>query len=226
MTVLEIQRALLARGYDPGPLDGDLGPNTRKAVEVFQRDHGLKVDGIVGSVTLGALAAVTPGMAVKSPSAPKNGRLIYTLVWHCTATPEGKEFSRADIDRMHRARGFSGIGYHKLVHLDGSVSEGRPESQVGAHVSGHNTGTIGYAYVGGLDAKGKPKDTRTPEQMQTMIRLTREAAARYGLRAVVGHRDLSPDLDHDGAIEPHEWVKVCPCFDVIPEYGPLLKAAA
>lgn len=124
------------------------------------------------------------------------------------------------------ARGFSGIGYHKLVHLDGSVSEGRPEAQVGAHVSGHNTGTIGYSYVGGLNAKGKPKDTRTPEQMQTMVRLTREAAARCGLRAVVGHRDLSPDLDHDGMIEPHEWVKVCPCFNAIAEYGHLLKAAA
>jgi N-acetyl-anhydromuramyl-L-alanine amidase AmpD len=224
MNVAEIQRALLARGYDPGPVDGDLGPKTRAAVKAFQKDHGLKVDGIVGPVTLGALAAVTPGVAVKSPSPPKAGRLIHTLVWHCTATPEGKEFSRADIDKMHRARGFSGgIGYHKLVHLDGSVSEGRPESQVGAHVSGHNTGTIGYSYVGGLDAKGKPKDTRTPEQMQTMIRLTREAAARYGLRAVVGHRDLSPDLDHDGIVEPHEWVKVCPCFSAAVEYGALLQ---
>jgi N-acetylmuramoyl-L-alanine amidase len=46
------------------------------------------------------------------------------------------------------------------------------------------------------------------------------------LRAVVGHRDLSPDLDHDGVVEPHEWVKQCPCFDAIPEYGALLKDAA
>ncbi|MBB3020627.1 N-acetyl-anhydromuramyl-L-alanine amidase AmpD [Microvirga lupini] len=226
MNVAEIQRALLARGYDPGPIDGDLGPKTRKAVEAFQREHGLKADGIAGPVTLGALASLTPEMTVKSPSAPKKGRPIHTLVWHCTATPEGREFTRADIDKMHRARGFTGIGYHKLVHLDGSISDGRPESQVGAHVSGHNTGTIGYSYVGGLDAKGKPKDTRTPEQMQTMIRLTREAAAKYALRAVVGHRDLSPDLDADGMIEPHEWVKVCPCFNAIAEYGALLKEVA
>lgn len=225
-TVAEIQRALLARGYNPGPIDGVMGPKTRAAVKAFQADHGLKVDGIVGPVTLGALAAVTPSMTVKSPSPPKSGRVIHTLVWHCTATPEGKEFSRADIDKMHRARGFNGIGYHKLIHLDGSVSEGRPESQIGAHVTGHNTGTIGYAYVGGVDAKGKPKDTRTPAQKATMLRLTQEAIARYDLRAVVGHRDLSPDLDGDGQVEPHEWVKACPCFNVIPEYGALLKRAA
>jgi hypothetical protein len=29
-----------------------------------------------------------------------------------------------------------------------------------------------------------------------------------------GHRDWSPDLDHDGKVEPHEWLKMCPCFDV------------
>lgn len=222
MNVAEVQKALKEHGYDPGPVDGDMGPKTRAAVKAFQSAHGLKADGIVGPVTLGALSALTPTVTAKSPSPPKTGRVIHTLVWHCTATPEGREYSRADIDKMHRARGFAGIGYHKLIHLDGSVSEGRPESQVGAHVAGHNTGTLGYSYVGGLDKNGKAKDTRTPEQMQTMIRLTREAAAKYGLRAVVGHRDLSPDLDGDGVVEPHEWVKQCPCFDVIPEYGHLL----
>jgi N-acetylmuramoyl-L-alanine amidase len=226
MNVADIQRALLARGNDPGPVDGKIGAKTRAAVRAFQKASGLLVDGILGPVTLGALAAVTPGLSVRSPSTPKAGRVIHTLVWHCTATPEGKEFSRADIDRMHRARGFNGIGYHKLVHLDGSVSEGRPENQVGAHVAGHNTGTIGYAYVGGVDAKGRTKDTRTPVQRVAMKRLSEEAIARYGLRAVVGHRDLSPDLDHDGTVEPHEWAKVCPCFNAIAEYGALLKDAA
>lgn len=224
MNSVAVQKALKECGYDPGPIDGDLGPKTRAAIKVFQRAHGLKADGIVGPVTLGALAAVTPGLVVKSPTPPKKGRIIHTLVWHCTATPEGREQTRAQIEAGHRKRGFDAIGYHKLVHLDGSVSEGRPEAQAGQHVAGHNTGTLGYSYVGGVDAKGKPKDTRTPEQMQTMIRMTREAAAKYGLRAVVGHRDLSPDLDGDGVVEPHEWVKQCPCFDVIPEYGALLQS--
>lgn len=223
MLPAEIQRALVSLGYVVGPVDGDIGPMTRKAVKQFQEDHGLLADGIVGPVTLGALAGLTPRVAARSPEPPKKGRAIHTLVWHCTATPEGREYSRDDIDRMHRARGFSGIGYHKLVHLDGTVSDGRPEAQVGAHVSGHNAGTIGYSYVGGVAASGKAKDTRTPEQMQTMIRLTREAVARYRLRAVVGHRDLSPDLDGDGIVEPNEWVKMCPCFDAVAEYGALLR---
>ena len=151
-------------------------------------------------------------------------RRIHTLVWHCTATPEGKEFTRAQIVAMHKARGFKTIGYHMLIHLDGSTSPGRPESEIGAHVAGHNLGTLGYSYIGGLDKKGKAKDTRTPAQKVTMSRVTKDAAAKYKLRAVVGHRDLSPDLDHDGLVEPHEWVKMCPCFNAVPEYAGLLKA--
>jgi N-acetylmuramoyl-L-alanine amidase len=123
---------------------------------------------------------------------------------------------------MHLARGFSDIGYHKLVHLDGSVSEGRPESQAGSHVAGHNAHTIGYSYIGGVTANNVAKDTRTPAQKATMVQLTKDAIARYKLRAVLGHRDLSPDLDHDGIVEPHEWVKICPCFNAVQEYGSLL----
>jgi N-acetylmuramoyl-L-alanine amidase len=123
---------------------------------------------------------------------------------------------------MHLLRGFTDIGYHKLIHLDGSVSEGRSEDQEGAHVSGHNRGTLGYSYVGGLNSSGSPKDTRTSAQRATMVRLTKEAIGKYQLALVLGHRDLSPDRDHDGVVEPFEWVKVCPCFNAAVEYGPLL----
>jgi hypothetical protein len=44
--VQEVQRQLRARGYDPGPADGRLGQRTRSAIEGFQRDHGLTVDGL------------------------------------------------------------------------------------------------------------------------------------------------------------------------------------
>ncbi len=138
-------------------------------------------------------------------------RKISELIWHCTATPEGREVSAAEIDRWHKARGWTGIGYHKVVHLDGSVSQGRPESKIGAHVAGRNTGTIGYVYVGGVERDGKtPKDTRTAAQKRTMRRLTIEAIKKYGLTMVSGHRDYA--------------AKACPCFDARGEYGPLLKA--
>jgi N-acetylmuramoyl-L-alanine amidase len=211
----------LARlGYDPGPIDGYMGPRTREAIRAFQKARKLAPDGILGPVTLGALL----GQSDKTePATPASGkRAVHTLVWHCTATPEGKEFTRAQIKAMHLLRGFTDIGYHKLIHLDGSVSDGRSEDKEGAHVSGHNRGTLGYSYIGGIGSSGSPKDTRTAAQRATMVRLTKEAIARYSLRLVLGHRDLSPDRDHDGVVEPFEWVKVCPCFDAAKEYGALL----
>ena len=131
-------------------------------------------------------------------------RKINELIWHCTATPEGREVSASDIDRWHRERGWNGIGYHKVVHLDGSVSEGRPISKIGAHVKGHNTGTIGYVYVGGVDRNLNPKDTRTQAQKATMIRLSQEALRDYGIRKISGHRDYA--------------AKACPSFDATSEY--------
>lgn len=56
MNVKEIQLALIARGYAPGDPDGYIGPLTIKAIEAFQRDSGLLVDGDLGPKTLAALA--------------------------------------------------------------------------------------------------------------------------------------------------------------------------
>lgn len=217
--LIAAQKELARLGFDPGPIDGYMGARTREAVRRFQESRKLAPDGILGPVTLGALLGQVSPKPVEIVSGK---RAVHTLVWHCTATPEGKEFTRAQIKAMHLVRGFTDIGYHKIIHLDGTVSEGRSEDKEGAHVSGHNRGTLGYSYVGGLDAKGNAKDTRTPAQKQTMVRLTKDAINRYGLRLVLGHRDLSPDRDHDGVVEPFEWVKVCPCFNAATEYGALL----
>ena len=92
-------------------------------------------------------------------------RKINEIIVHCAATPEGKNFKAADIDRWHRERKMKCIGYHYVVDLDGTVEPGRPESEIGAHCLGHNQYSIGVCYVGGLAAYGKtPKDTRTPTQ--------------------------------------------------------------
>lgn len=128
-------------------------------------------------------------------------RKISELIWHCTATPEGREVSAATIRKWHVVdNGWADIGYHLIVHLDGSVSPGRPVDQAGAHTAGHNTGTIGYVYVGGCDKAMKPKDTRTPAQKATMLRLTKEAIAKYGITKVSGHNQYA--------------AKACPSFDV------------
>lgn len=140
-------------------------------------------------------------------------RKIHTLVWHYTATPKGREVSVDEVRQWHRARGFADVGYHKLVHLDGSVSEGRPERQGGAHVKGRNTGTLGYCYVGGLRKAGDTNgtDTRTAAQKATILRLTKEAIAKYDLTDVCGHRDLA--------------ATDCPGFNARREYGDLLRTA-
>ena len=146
-------------------------------------------------------------------------RKINLIVVHCTATPEGRDVTVADIDRMHRKKGWKKIGYHFVIYRDGSVHAGRPVTEVGAHVYGHNANSLGVAYVGGVAKDGKtPKDTRTPAQKRMLNDLLRKLVKQFPGSRICGHRDLSPDLNHDGKIEPNEWVKACPCFDAQEEY--------
>jgi N-acetylmuramoyl-L-alanine amidase len=132
------------------------------------------------------------------------------LVVHCSATREGHEFNAADIDRMHRQRGFKKIGYHYVIKLDGTVEKGRPDSEPGAHVEGYNSRSLGICYIGGLEDKpynGKwdhPKDTRTPAQIAALTTLLKRLTAEHPRAEVLGHRDI-PGVR-----------KACPCFDVRP----------
>ena len=128
-------------------------------------------------------------------------RKINELIWHCSATPEGKNFTVEQIRSWHMARGWSDIGYHMVVYLDGSVHPGRPVHRVGAHTLKHNRGTLGYCYIGGVEKDGKTaKDTRTPAQRKAMIALTRAAIADYGVTKVTGHNEYA--------------AKACPSFNV------------
>jgi len=145
-------------------------------------------------------------------------RDINLIVIHCTASKEGVELSVADIDKMHKAKGWRGIGYHYVIGLDGVPRLGRPVQEVGAHVKGHNEDSIGIVYVGGLDANGKPKDTRTAAQKKGLVELLKMLKVQFKDAVICGHRDLSPDKDGDGVVEKHEWLKACPCFDAKEEY--------
>lgn len=132
-------------------------------------------------------------------------REIDLIVVHCSATPEGKDYTTMDIDRWHRQRGFKGIGYHWVVYRDGSVHAGRPEAEVGAHCKGHNAHSIGVCYIGGMTKDNtQPKDTRTPAQKDALLRLLKELKKRYPNAVIHGHRDFAN--------------KDCPCFDATAEY--------
>lgn len=152
-------------------------------------------------------------------------KTIDTIIIHCSATKEGVDVKAADIDRMHKAQGWKMIGYNYVVDLDGTIETGRPLTMSGAHCnskdgqgSTYNTHSIGICYIGGLDSEGRVKDTRTPEQKVSLINLINELCSKYQIIELMGHRDTSPDLDGNGEIEPFEWIKACPCFDVKSEY--------
>lgn len=154
-------------------------------------------------------------------------RKVTLIVIHCSATKETQDYTFADCIRDHKARGFTSCGYHRYIRRDGTIYIGRAFSVVGAHVKDYNANSIGICYEGGLDKDGKAKDTRTQKQKNSIVKCIEEAK-RYAMintskiKRIVGHRDLSPDLDGDGVVEPNEWVKQCPCFDVVPEYSKLL----
>lgn len=131
-------------------------------------------------------------------------RAINKIILHCSATREGQHFTVEDIDQWHKARGFAKIGYHYVIYLDGSVHKGRAESLIGAHTLGHNSASIGICYIGGLDAKGNPKDTRTEVQRKALVNLVQELKAKYPKATVHGHKEFA--------------AKACPCFDVKKEF--------
>ena len=141
-------------------------------------------------------------------------RKIDLIVIHCSATREDRTLTEHDLDECHRRRGFNGTGYHFYIRKDGRIVTTRPLERVGAHAKGYNAHSIGICYEGGLDAGGKPKDTRTEWQKHSLRVLVKTLLTDHPDCRVCGHRDLSPDLNGNGEIEPEEWVKACPCFDV------------
>ena len=145
-------------------------------------------------------------------------RSINKIIIHCSDSPEGRDDKVEDIRRWHKNRGFSDIGYHFVIDLDGTIEPGRPICQAGAHCTGHNRDSIGICYIGGaywrdgVNAKGKPikgkdgktvllpKDTRTLAQRLAMQQLVQQLLSHYPMATVHGHREFA--------------AKACPCFDV------------
>lgn len=136
---------------------------------------------------------------------------------HCSATPEGSRLTFDQCRKMHMQKnGWSDIGYNIYIEKDGSIYFGRPIGYGLAHAKGHNNGDeyIAICYEGGLDKNGKPKDTRTEAQKEALAVCRMWLEWLTKVDGYCGHRDLSPDRNHDGVITPDEWLKACPCFDV------------
>lgn len=171
--------------------DGIFGAITDEAVRDFQKSNNLSVDGIVGPKTWAALGIEPIPIT----------RRIDKIILHCAATPEGKDYTVAQIRQWHLARGFSDIGYYYVIYRDGSIHKGRLVEQVGAHTTGQNPHSIGICLIGGCAADGKtPKDTRTEAQRDALIKLVGELKASYPSATVHGHNEFA--------------AKACPSFNV------------
>ena len=94
------------------------------------------------------------------------------------------------------------LGHYNFIPSNGT------RLVVGAHCLNHNKYSIGICYEGGLDADGKPKDTRTDAQKTVLRQLIVCLKKTYPLAVIVGHRDLNPH-------------KACPCFNAASEYRDL-----
>ncbi len=151
-------------------------------------------------------------------------KLTDLIVLHCSATkPSQVNVDRDLIDAWHKAKGWSGIGYHFVIKRDGTLQVGRPLEEVGAHVEGFNSHSVGICMVGGLDENGKgviaDRYAFTTSQWITAHTLIPMLRKIWPDARVVGHRDLSPDKDGDGTVEQSEWLKTCPGFDAAKEFA-------
>jgi len=132
-------------------------------------------------------------------------RKINKVFIHCSATPEGKAFDVDDIRAWHKAQGWSDCGYHYVITLDGTVQDGRPLKKVGAHARGHNIGSIGICYIGGVDANNEPKDTMNTAQDTAMVNLLKALQEQFPGITFHGHNEVAN--------------KACPSFNVQEKYG-------
>lgn len=178
-------------------------------------------------------------------------RPISIAVIHCSATPNGDSLFGVSpgtpgirtpvetIDAWHRARGFrrgygdrvrmnpnlESIGYHYVIYTNGVVATGRSPLEIGAHAKGHNVESLGICMIG--------TDRYSRAQWETLAEVCRMLPKFFPDIRILGHRDLSPDADGDGTVEPAEWLKTCPGFDVgawlaggmVPPVEHLLEAA-
>ena len=137
-------------------------------------------------------------------------RNINKIILHCSATREGQDISTETIRGWHvNERGWSDIGYHFVVLLDGTVDKARPVKRQGAHVRGKNKGSIGVCYIGGCDADMNPKDTRNEAQKKSLEEIITYLMESYDDATLHGHNEFSS--------------KACPSFNVQEVYKELIE---
>lgn len=135
-------------------------------------------------------------------------RAIKYIAVHCTATqPDATVSAIQNYWKKHL--GWKNPGYHFIVKADGEIVQLLPIEQVSNGVAGFNTQIINISYIGGVDAKGNPKDTRTDAQKSSLLLKLKELKKQFPNAKIQGHRDF-PNVK-----------KACPSFDAKTEYQSL-----
>ena len=147
------------------------------------------------------LTNVEPGISMP------HGSVRYLIV-HCSATRETQDYTAEQLRRDHLARGFIDVGYHFYIRRDGTVTRHRRLDEVGAHCRPFNRCSIGVCYEGGLDSRGRPKDTRTLKQRSALVSLLTELKKQFPAAQIRGHNEMP------GAVP-----KACPCFVASKEFA-------
>lgn len=143
-------------------------------------------------------------------------RTIKRIFVHCTAGSQKQTV--ADLLAEFKRKGWRNPGYHVVITPDGKCHKLLDDSKVSNGVKGYNSTAINVAYMGGIDSNGKAVDNRTEAQKASLVKLLKELRGRYPNAQILGHRDISPDTNHNGKVDSWERIKECPCFDAIIEY--------
>ena len=123
----------------------------------------------------------------------KPHRKVDRVFIHCSASDNPAHDNVATMDRWHKARGWSGVGYHYFIRKDGTLEAGRPLHKTPAAQAGHNRGTIAICL------HGLKEENFTQAQFETLIDLCQKINRAYEDITFHGHREVA--------------AKACPVFD-------------
>lgn len=126
-------------------------------------------------------------------------RTINTIFLHCTATQQTATIPSIK-NYWKNTLKWKNVGYHYIILPDGSYEQLAPLESVTNGVAGYNAHAVHISYIGGIDKNGKAMDNRTPQQIETQIKLLKELKKKFPKAVFRGHNEVSN--------------KACPSYNV------------
>lgn len=139
---------------------------------------------------------------------------VTEIVLHTSATPgdwyldKSATEMRDEIRKWHMDKGWRDIGYHRVFAPSGDMALGRSLWSIGAHVKGHNQGTIGICMipVKTITKMGDVEDFYTSKQIKAVKEYIKEVAALTSKLKVTGHNRYANKLCPGFIVRSEEWL--------------------